>query len=186
MTLNASFLWQMILATFRDPDQVAKGLLAMNLPTKAVWLLFGLTVISSVLMFFGTELLLPSGMGAVITPFILTVMMAANLAVMSLAMFGAGRALEGTARVDQIVLLMSWTQIILIALQIPQSVLALAIPALGSLFSLIVIGYALWLTVRFIKVAHGFDTTGRAIATVVFGFAGITFGMIVLLALLGV
>ncbi len=186
MTLNTSYLWQLILATFRDPDQVAKGLLSMNLPAKAVWLLFGLTVISSVLMFFGTELLLPSGIGAVVTPFILTVMMAANLAIMSLAMLAAGRALEGTARVDQIVLLMSWTQIILIALQIPQSVLSLAIPVLGSLFSLIVIGYALWLTIRFVKIAHGFETTGRAIATVVFGFAGITFGMIVLLALLGV
>ncbi|MEY8882554.1 YIP1 family protein [Donghicola sp. XS_ASV15] len=186
MTLNVSTIWQLILATLRDPDAVAESLLGMRLQPLAVWHIFGLTVIASVLMFFGTEVLLPSGLGTMVPPFMLTVVMGANLAVMSFAMLASGRALEGAARLDQVVLLMSWVQTMLIALQIPQSVLALAFPSIGPLFAFVVIGYALWLTTRFIKVAHGFETAGRAVATVVFGFVGITFGMVLLLALLGV
>ncbi|NVO23765.1 YIP1 family protein [Donghicola mangrovi] len=186
MTLNVSLVWQTILATLRDPDAVAAQLLSLNLSSKAVWHLFGLTIIASVMMFYGTELLLPTGLGQVIPPFTLVVMMTANLSVLSFAMLGTGRALEGNARLDQIVLVLSWMQVMLIALQIPQSVLSLAIPSLGDVFSLMVVFYALWLTVRFVKVAHGFETLGRAIASVVLAFTGITLGLVVLMSLLGV
>lgn len=186
MTLNASFVWQTILATLRDPDAVAAQLLSLKLAPKAVWHLFALTIIASVMMFYGTELFLPTGLGQIIPPFTLVVMMTANLSVLSFAMLGTGRAMEGTARLDQMVLVLSWMQVMLIALQVPQSILGMMFPSLAGVFSMMVVFYALWLTVRFVKVAHGFETLGRAIATVVMAFAGITLGMVVLMSLLGV
>lgn len=184
MIVDLPTLQKMFVSTLRDPDQAARDLLAMNLPARVVWHVFTLVIVLSVLTFYLTEAMVPTGLG-IIPPFTMAAMVAMNLAVMSFAFLGTGRALNGQGTLTEVVLLLSWMQAILVVLQLPQLLIALALPSLGSVFSLLVIFYGIWLIVRFVKAAHRFDSIGHAIGSVVLGFVGITFGMIALISLLG-
>ncbi|MEC9198023.1 MAG: YIP1 family protein [Pseudomonadota bacterium] len=188
MTMTLPAIWQMVLRTLQDPLAMGQELIALRLSRATVWMAMTLVCVLSVLMFFVSEAVIPTAggvMAPLITPMSMAVMVVGNLVMMIFAVFWTGRALEGNGRLEDIVLLMSWVQFMLLVAQVPQTVLALFSATLSSLLALGAVLYALWLIVKFTQAAHGFDSVGKAVLTVVLAIVGIMVGLAIVLSLIG-
>lgn len=173
--------------TVKDPRGVAARMMKLGLPVSVLWQALALVVTISVLLGQGT-LLLTAGDGAalVIMPLPLALLQFTLLGVMVLAIHTIGRAMGGVGGFDGALTLVVWLQIVMVCLQLVQSVSFLLIPPFA-----VVLGYAglvlfLWLLTNFVAVLHGFQSLGIVFVMILMSAFAIAFVISLLLAIVGV
>ncbi|MCI5111152.1 MAG: YIP1 family protein [Marivita sp.] len=187
MTIAGFF--RLAVNTVVAPRDVARLLLAMNLPSQALWLAFALVIVLNTLMFSVSLLLVPADdmFGPVLaSPTVFGTMLGLSVGALIVAVTLCGRPLGGTASFAQIAILVIWLQALRVLMQ---GVVAVLGPV--SLFlSGVVISAAsvlgIWIFVNFIDVAHETGSLLRAGLVLLLAVVGMMLGLSLIFSLLGV
>ena len=174
--------------TITDAQTGARAVLGGAIPKEALWTLFLLVAALSgflsqltlMLVPLDTpeELIVPSGffLGTLVGVVILGLSLAATL---------IGRAFGGQGTFGESLMLITWLQFVMVAVQVVQTALALINPALGVLIGWAGFVLLFWLLTNFIAVLHGFQSLGQVFMMIIASAVGIAFGVSILLALVG-
>lgn len=118
-------------------------------------------LLAAVLLGVVVALVLPAALGAMEafpSPFtVVAVQLGVNLAAIGL-MTGVGRAMGGTGRFADAVLLMGAFQGLMLLMQVVQLVVALVLPALAFPVATLTVGLFFWILTGFICAMHGFKS----------------------------
>ncbi|WP_410217594.1 Yip1 family protein [Paracoccus sp. (in: a-proteobacteria)] len=160
--------------TLRNPEKAAHWLMGQGWPMQARWMaLIAAVALSGILAYLSTLLFARPEDDA--TPMFTLGQQPLTLAGMQLAaivlgaglMSGVGRVFGGQGRFADALLLTVWIEVMLLMVQALQIILALALPALAGVLSILAVALFLWLTVQFTKALHGF-TSGPKVLLIMF------------------
>ncbi len=153
--------------TFRNPQAAARWLMGQGWPISARWMALLLTVVISALMAFFASAMSPSGGGdpRVVDltrfPMVVAGMQLVAMVVAAGLMASVGRMFGGQGRFGDALLLVVWIEVLLLAVQAVQILLAFVMPAVAGLLGLAAIVLFLWLIVQFVKALHGFHSSAK-------------------------
>lgn len=177
-------LARMSVATPRDG---IRALLDMKLDRSILWPAMWFVVAMSAVLYnvaiwiappvAGTPTILPS------SPFLLAALTGGVLVISVFGLHYFGRMFGGVGHFSGSLLVVVWTQILMLLAQLVQIALLLLSPPLGNLFGLGVGLMAFWLFVNFVAELHGFRSLGLVFAGIIGASFGIIFGLSLLLAL---
>ncbi len=165
-------MWrQMIIDTVTNPREVARHLIAMNPPIAVRWQAFAfLTILSTVLPMVAFWIAGGEARAEVLTsnPVMLTAVQFGFNIITVLLMQGVGQWAGGKGQFHDALLLMVWLQMMLLVLQLVQSVAIIVAPVL--LLPIMAVGIVLmfWLLSHFTAELHGFKSAFRVFG-VIFG-----------------
>ncbi|WP_370044637.1 MULTISPECIES: YIP1 family protein [Salipiger] len=175
--------WQTVTA----PREVAQLLIAARLSHEAILTAMALVVALNALVMG----ILQVSMGAGALPFVMSpvlfgALLAAMLVVSVMVLTGVGRMLGGTARAEDLAVLLAWLQAVRILWQIVVAVAALLAPALASILAVLGFLAGIYIFLNFLDVAHGFGNLLRALAVLVIGGLVLVMAMSLLVSLMGI
>lgn len=174
-------------ASLTDPAGVARQLATWQLDRVTLWSMVALVTVLSVLVLVAGLYLSPAEAAMIVaTPFTLTLILGASLIMMVFALQLTGRMLGGTGRFATAILLVVWWQGMALVIQLAQTLALLIIPPLAGVIAIAGLVWLVFALLHFVNVLHGFDSLLKALGTVVIGILGISFGLALLLALIGV
>lgn len=179
---------RLAMATFSQPAAVARAIIAMRLPREAAWLGLALVTVLSVLLVGLMNALVPPPEGAAlieVTPLTYALILGGSLVITIFALHLTGQMLGGNGELLDLLALVVWLQMLMLGLQVVQAAIVLLAPLLGGLFMIVTVALSLWVLVNFVNEAHGFDSLGRAVLTLVAALIGVGVGLSVLLGLIG-
>jgi len=177
--------------SLRDPQGAARRLIALDPPMEARWLAL---LLVSVLAVLETRLAL-LGMsaddyggvfGIVANPWLGVPAQALSLLTIAVAITWMGRLFGGRGTFPDALLLVAWLEFLLTLAQAVQMVVMIALPPLGALVALGVMGAFLWLMAQFIATLHGFRSLLKVFLGMGVGFASIVVFLALLFAALGI
>ena len=191
MDLTLQGLTRLVIDTIGDPGGVARRLMALNLPRETLWLALALVTVLSVLMAVPMNLLLPdTTIGAEpalqFGPMMYGVVLGASLVLTVFILYYTGSALGGQGRFTDSLALITWLQVVLLALQVVQLLALLLSPLLATFVTFASLAVGLYCLVHFVKEMHRFEGMGRAILTIVLGFLGLGLALSIVLTIAGV
>lgn len=167
-------LLDLFVTTLRRPGEAARRILALDLSAGTAWLAAGAVACA--------EAVVVQLMGGVtlhdpvlqtdpvpVAPTMLAIGVLVALVFSSLAFQQVGGLLRGKARFGDLLLLQSWLQVVMVVLQTAVMLLLILFPVIGVLAALVLVPVSLVILACFVREAHGFDSWGRTIATMVLG-----------------
>lgn len=180
---------RLLLDTIRNPAEVARILLRLELRANVLWMALALVVALSVLVAAGIGMAMPppeemAEPPVSLTPFMYTMILGGSLIMMVFALHFTGLMLGGEAQFEDTLTLVVWLQLLLLALQVVQTAVFLLIPPLAGFVTVAAIGIALWVLVNFINEGQRFGNLGRAAATTVLAILGMGLGLSFLISLI--
>lgn len=177
--------------TVSNPQEGAATVLSFAPARQALWLMFALVVVLSLILREFVAVFTdfpPDGpiMGPMqSSPFVLGLVMAGFLFLTIHAVHRIGLFFGGTGSFEESALLVIWLQFILICIQVIQIATLFILPPLAGLVTILAIALYVWLLVNFIAVLHGFTSLGMVfVATLLSAFA-ILFAFSLVLSILG-
>lgn len=181
MNAVMSYLFQLMALTLRAPKEAARQILDGALPRESVWLLFLLAITTSGALAQLAIMLTPAQAqtnGPTPGGFQFAVMVGGSILMVAGLGTLVGKMFGGTGTLPQLLLLMVWHQIVMVAFQAVQLVVGVILPLMVAPVAFLAVGVTLWLLSNFIAVAHGFQSALR----VFWGVLGIAFflGMLLL------
>lgn len=171
------------------PDEAAHEVLGLNLGRNTLFQALLLVTAVSVLLVVvldGSMISLPFGPDQIVevTPFHYGTILFAALLLLSFAIHFTGAAMGGRGLYNGALATVVWLEVLAIALRSVQTVLILLSPPIAVVFSLVGVAVLIWCLLNFINVLHGFDSLGKAAATLLLGVFGILVGTSVILSLI--
>ncbi len=177
--------------TVANPREGATTVLSFAPARQALWLMFALVVVTSMIMGEIVGLLtdMPAD-GAMTGPFAqspmtLGLIQAGFLFLMIHAIHHIGRFFGGTGSLEEAALLVIWLQFIFVCIQVVQVLAILVLPPLAGLITLVAIGLFFWLLVNFIAVLHGFASLGLVFVVTLLSAFGLLIALGMVLSALG-
>ncbi|MCJ7875078.1 YIP1 family protein [Marinovum sp. 2_MG-2023] len=187
--MNTTVLRDMIVETVTAPRQSAARLIALNLPRSVLWQGLVLVVALNAIAFWLGNLAAPSPQplpAMMATPFMFALTLGCGAVITVFALTYVGNWLKGRAGLAQILVLITWLQVLRLAVQVLATVLSIVMPGFALLVLLVVNLYGFWILVNFIDVAHGFGSPFKSFGVLMMSGLGIAVGLIVMLSLIGV
>ncbi|SHE56842.1 hypothetical protein SAMN05444339_101754 [Loktanella atrilutea] len=173
--------------SFRDPAGTARALTRTALPGGVLWQMAALVTVASVLVLQLGLFLSPAEAAMVgASPFMLCVILGSSLLMMIAAIYWTGRMIGGQGAFAAAILLVVWWQAMALVIQIVQTLALLLFPPLAGIVTLAGLAWLVFALLHLVNVLHGFDSLLKSLGTVVIGVLGISFGLALLLALIGV
>lgn len=173
--------------SIQAPKSAAEQIISMRFERDALWSALALVaVLNTFLMYFVNQNAGNSGMqfpAYFSQPLAMFVLSAGVTVVYVHAMYWAGQAVGGDGTLMDVLTIVVWFQALWVLAQIAVTVLAIAVPGLGAMLSLIVLIWGFWIFLNFLTVAVGLRTPWHAFAVVLMAFAGVVVGLGVLTAL---
>ena len=186
--MNWDLLKALVVETVTNPAQAAKKVLALDIPTQAIWVGLALIAVLNGLYY---AMLLPSlaaaglitselaAMPLIVTMFILFVF----VGMVYLTTIG-GRFLGGTGDVLRVGQVTVWLQGLRLAAQVAIAVISFVAPFLGWIASTALGLWGIWIALNFVAAAHEFSIP-KAIGALVITFFGLVLALSILTALFG-
>lgn len=151
---------ELLIETFRAPKDLARRLIAMNLPLQARLIALGAVVAASAALGTLAEILFAFitkiDLGAVGSPLPMAVVQGVLILYGAFAMVLVGGWFGGRGRYADALLLMVWIEFVLMVAQIAQVLIMVFFPLTSVVVSLAVVGLLFWLLVQFTAALHGF------------------------------
>ena len=97
-----------------------------------------------------------------------------------------GRVMGGQGNFEDALAMIAWFQVILLLLQIAQTVVAGLFPPMGGLLALATLLIFFYLLTMFVAELHGFENTGMVFAMIIVSLVGLAALVAVVLAIFGV
>lgn len=185
-------LLRLVRDTVANPREGATTVLSFAPARDALWLMFALVIVLSLLLreMVGLVADIPSE-GPIMGPLqdsflVLGLVMAGFLFVTIHAVHRIGGFFGGTGTFEECALLVIWLQFILICVQVIQVMTLFILPPLAGLITVLAIALYLWLLVNFIAVLHGFQSLFSVFIGTLFSAFGLLFVFSLILAILGI
>ncbi|WP_172331258.1 Yip1 family protein [Mangrovicoccus sp. HB161399] len=185
----------LVLATLRDPRGTARQILAMQLPQNVLWLiLFTVAIVSALIGQAAGLLFLPSpgagGDAVVLGPLFMAGLQLGGLVLTVFAVHHIGRIMGGQGTLERSLLLLSWLEIVMVAVQLAQLVLLFLLSFTGSsLPGLLVMAasFALvaWVFTAFVAEIHGFSNLWLVFLMIIASVLAISFALSLILSFMG-
>jgi len=182
----------LVIETVRAPREAAGRLIALDLPRDWLWMALALMcVLNAIVYSVSLQLSPPSpevaGMvpPAFQSPILFTVFLYGALVITVFVLRWIGQTMGGTGGLGDILVLITWLQVMRLLFQ--GVVLILSLVSL-SLSALVVLGgsvYGVYILAAFIDRAHGFDNLLKALGVMVLAIVAIAVGMSMILAAIG-
>lgn len=177
--------------TVRDPQGGARRILALGLPEGVLWQALVAVVSISVLLTQLGEHLVPPPMDPLSpvlrdNPMLTAVVQGGLLAVMVYAIHFIGRGFGGRGSFAGALALTVWLQVLMVALQVVQTLFLLVLPPVAGLIGLAGIFAFFWFLSHFVAALHGFASVFMTFMAILASMFGIVMGMSVILLLLGI
>jgi hypothetical protein len=189
--LSLGTLLRLARDTVSNPREGATTVLSFAPERQALWLMFALVIVLSLLLrefvtlFAGIPADGPIRGPMQSSALILGLMMGGFLYITIHAVHRIGGFFGGTGSFEDSALLVIWLQFILICIQVIQIATLFVLPPLAGLITIIAIALYIWLLVNFIAVLHGFTSLGLVfVATLLSAFA-LLFVFSLILSILG-
>lgn len=168
--MSTAAIHGLVRTTLTNPAEAARQLLALCPARDVLWLGFFLTVVLSTLVQTAASILYPLASPDLQIPFepvwhelgVSTGALMLSIA----AFFLAGRLMGGVARLDDIMCLIIWLQLLQVVAQFAIYIIALVIPLLFSPLVLAMSLYSLYITLHFLNQAHQFNSLGKSFLVV--------------------
>lgn len=181
-------LWQ----TPFHPREAARRLIDMDLPGGLVWMVLGLMAILNAIVYTLSVEMAPQGDGAAMlmppafqAPILFAALLFGALALTVVALYYVGQGLGGEAALLDILVLMTWLQVLRLLVQGMVLVLTLGVPALGALLVVVAAIWGVYILIGFIDAAHRFENRFKATGVIVLSFVAMAIGLSTLLSLAG-
>jgi hypothetical protein len=178
--------------TLFQPAGAARRLIDMRLPSEWLWMALALMAILNAIVYTlslqlspepdASAALMPQVFQA---PVLFAGLLFGALALTVIALYYIGQGLGGEAAMPDILVLMTWLQVLRLLVQGAVLILALGVPALGAL---VVVGAAIWgvyILISFVDAANRFDNRVKAAGVIVLSFVAMAVGLSTLLSLVG-
>jgi hypothetical protein len=174
--------------TVLTPATAAARVLQLDLSQQVLWMALFLVAVLNTILFKITNLAVPGPSPlppAFDSPLITLLVVAGGLVLTVHALFWTGRAMGGTGRLGDVLVLMIWLQVLRLVVQGATLILVLTIPALAVLLVFATAILGLWILIHFINAAHHFDSLPLSAGVLVATLVGLTLGLSVILFLIG-
>ncbi|MEI4231489.1 YIP1 family protein [Roseovarius sp. D22-M7] len=178
--------------TLFQPHDAARVLIGMRLQTDILWTGLALLAILNAIVYTMSAQLGPSGdaSGALMpaafqAPILFAILLFGALALTVIALYYVGQGLGGEAAFADILVLLTWLQVLRLLVQAAVLVLALGVPALAAIAVIVAAVWGVWILVSFIDAAHRFESRFKAAGVVVLSFVAMAIGLSTLLSLVG-
>jgi hypothetical protein len=177
--------------TVTNPREGATTVLSFAPTRQALWLMFALVVVVSLMM--GEVMALMLGMPAdgpltgpmQQSPLMLGLIQAGLLFLSIHAIHRIGRFFGGTGSLEEAALLIVWLQFILLCVQILQIAAMVILPPVAGLIAILAIALFFWLLTNFIAVLHGFQSLGMVFIVTLLAAFGLLVFLSMILSMLG-
>lgn len=168
MELSLSGYIGLAMRTIRDPQTVARDLMAMRLPMRSRWealaLVLVLTTIASSVIVMALP---PIPEAPALNPLANVVVQALAVMIAIYAVHHVGRAFGGHGSFGDALLLMAWLQGVMLWVQLVQIGAQLISPPLAGFVLMLGLALFIWLLVQFVMVLHGFVSAGKVLLGVI-------------------
>jgi hypothetical protein len=177
--------------TVSNPREGATTILSFAPARQALWLMFALVVVTSMMLGEIVALLTEMPESGPLTgpftrsPLVLGLVQAAFLYLVIHAVHRIGRFFGGTGSFEEAALLVIWLQFIFVCVQIVQILAIVILPPAAGLITLLAIALFFWLLVNFIAVLHGFTSLGLVFVVTLLAAFGMLLALSMVLAALG-
>lgn len=188
MTLWPAFR-DLAVETVTAPRMAAARILKFQPGRDWLWQALLCAVVLNALVFGLSTMIAPPGTELppmMATPFLFALTMACGLVITIFGVFWVGAWLGGQARLDDILVLMTWLQVLRFAVQVVAVPLGIIAPALTVMGLMVASVLGVWILVNFLDVAHRFDNLFKAFGVLIFTGMGIAMGLILMLSIIGV
>ena len=177
--------------TLRDPREGARSVLALDLGRDTLWTALALVAAVNAIVL---QVLIstspaevqgqfPSYFGSPIAVFAL---LAGIMVLYVHSVYWAGLSLGGKGRLDDMLALLVWLQVLRTAVQLAVLVLTFVVPALAGLVSLLAFVWSFWILLNFVAEALSFPSVGHAFFALAIALVGLVLSLGILLAIIGV
>lgn len=178
--------------TFRDPAAAARVVLGLGLVKVELLLSLTLMTVLNAIVFsvfyqisstqIAASEIFPA---AYQSPTIYAVLTGGMSLLTVITLLWSGRALGGRGTLDGFLAVITWLQVLRLAVQVVVLVLLFVMPTLAGMLAIAGNLWGLWILVHFINVAHGFENMGRAASVLVMAVMVGLFGLTLIVALIG-
>lgn len=174
--------------TVTMPREVAQWLLSLRLNREALGTAFGLVVVLNALIFSIADQFLAEtpGAGLLGVPMVFLAIQGLTLLATILFMTWVGGIMGGTARLEEMAVLLIWLQALRVLVQAGLVIILPLAPALGGLVILLTSAAGVWIIIHFIDEAHGLNNLFKALLVLIFGIFGMAVALSIVLAMLGI
>lgn len=180
----------MLLRTLRDPQGVARGLIAAGIPAEARWIAVALVAVLAVISLDLALWIVPESEPTVFSllsnPWLGLPLQVVSILLIAAVMTGAGRPLGGRGRYADALTLTAWIEFVMVVAQAAQIVSMVILPPLSLLISVGSLVLFVWLVVHFTAALHGLANLGQVLLAVIVGFVLVIMLVALMLGLLGI
>lgn len=183
----------LIVQTLFRPRDAARVLIAMRLPGQFLWMALGLMAVLNAIVYsvslqgFGTadptEAMMPQAFHA---PVVFALFLFVVLVLTVLSLFWVGGKFGGTARIEDVLVVITWLQVLRLILQLGVAVLVLAAPSLAALVIILSTFWGIYILVGVVGTAHGFASSFMAFLVIVLAFFVMAVGLTIFFAATGI
>jgi len=185
--------WSLVRQTLFEPRAAARALMAVRLPAEVLWQALALLSVLYTIVYTlslrvsppddASEMLMP---GIFQAPLIMALALFGALALTVIALRAIGQALGGTGEISDLLVLVTWLQVLRLLVQVGVLVLALGSPPLAGIAVIVVAVWGIYILTNFVDAAHGFDNRVKAFGVIILSVVAMVMGLSALLSLAGV
>ncbi|MBK4217225.1 YIP1 family protein [Paracoccus caeni] len=191
--ISLTSLRGLVVDSFRRPADVAGVLIRSDIPMPARWMLLILVISFSGILSYLTSLTVgpgPSQFDDALLEMIGQPMVMAGIQLVavlagSALVISIGRLFGGTGRFEDALLLMVWTEFLLLLVQGLQLLLVPILPTAAAVLGLAAAFVFLWMSLQFVRVLHGFDNLIKPVVVVIGAGIGAVLILSVVLSMAG-
>lgn len=189
MTISLNAIFALAWLSVTDPRAAARQLMGFGFSRTVLWSGLALTVLCNAIVFsLGNLITPPAGPmpGFMASPFVFAAFLFSGLVVTIFGLHWTGRMFGGSGTLPDIIVLMSWLQVLRLMVQIAMLVLIPILPGLAALAMLATALIGLWIIVHFVDEAHGFGNLFKSFGVILFAIIAVAIGLSIMLTLIGV
>ncbi|APE43386.1 hypothetical protein BOO69_08130 [Sulfitobacter alexandrii] len=181
-------LANLVQTTLRAPRDAAEQIMTLGLTRDVLWTALALVAIFNAALLYvifrtsGTTLPVPA---YVERPLALFIIIAGMMVIYVHGMYWAGLAFGGSGKLNDVLALVVWFQILRAAAQLAIIVVSLALPPAGMFLSLGVAIWGFWIFLNFVTAAMRLSSIWQALAVLIAAAVGVIVGLGLLLTLIG-
>ncbi len=194
MTARALFI-DLFRQTLTEPRAAGARVIAMGWPPQILWLTLGLIAVAMSLAVSGIlqTAPLPEGeMGEMLrlnpayrAPLLFALMQWGQAVISVFVLTWIGRAFGGEARVEDMLAVTIWLQLVAVVLGIGVVVITVLLPPIGAFALLAFVAWSIFIMLAMIDAAHRFDNFAKALGVFVVAIVALAVGSAMLAALIG-
>ena len=168
--------------TFQAPRDGAAEVLRWMPPRDALWLIFALVIVLTVMAGQLANLL---AAGPPLSLMSLVVLQGGAFFLVVTLMHRVGRFFGGTGSFDGALILVSWLQFVFFVIQLAQTLVFLVSPAMAGLIAMVSVVLFIWILVNFTAELHGFASLGYVFLGVLGSVFAASLVLVVVAGMLG-